>query len=202
MYQKLTKKQKIIGGVTIALLLLISLLYNSELLRNRQVADENDVARLQEEENKDLHSVTEYKAPEEETPETPAGTITSFYISGSDQKVAPGGSITFTGNFEGTGDYPKVITRTLQGDNHPETTIDPEGVLKVSPGETQKQLNVRGVSQYDTSKVGELAVAVESQTVATTPTTTPTTSVGKPKNKTELKQKAQEVKNQVSAEEV
>lgn len=200
--KNLTKKQKIITAVVIVLLLAVSLLYNSDFLRNKETATGDDVARMQEEENKDLKSLTEYKAPEEEEEK---GKITSFYISSEGESVAPGGTLAFTAYFEGEGDFDRTVHWSVQGAHHPDTGIGNDGVLKVSPQEKNKELFVRGVSAADPEKKGEKSVALAAPEPSKTEgakkqEASKPAPTAKPRNRQELKAKAEQEHAKVTPE--
>ena len=186
-FNNLTKKQKVLGGVGLVLLLLVAFFYNSDFLRPRdRKANAEKVQALQEKENQDLKKITGKKN----------GKITAFTIGASQESLTPGVQVQFSGEIQGEGDYDQSIAWALVSPHGEKTFINSQGLLTVGPDETVTALTVEAsVDKGNFKDQKTLPIAPNPNQVQTNQ------PVKKPKNKAELKAVAQQEQAKVTPEE-
>lgn len=195
----LTKKQKIITGIVLLVILAASFLYNADFLRNREVVNAQEVAELRKEENEDLTSLTSLHKNE--------GEVTGIVVTSEGEVVELGKTLNFSAEVQGEGDFTREVLWEVVGEHHPDTGIGSTGTLIVSKEEKSLSLRVQAKSVYDETKTGEKTVHVklsseESVASLNQPKTT-TTSVANttPKTTADLKKKAEALQKNITPEE-
>lgn len=89
----------------------------------------------------------------------PAPTVSSVAVTPASITLAKGDRYVFSAVVTGAGSPSQRVQWTVTG-GRPGTSISPQGVLQIAPGETAASLTVKAVSAIDTGKSGTALVAV------------------------------------------
>ena len=110
---------------------------------------------------------SESKIPNSETAEKyfhsyieDAPTVTNVSVSPETATVKVGGTVQFTAEVSGTGDYKKGVTWSVRGGISEGTTISEDGLLTVAEDETATELTVTATSVGDRTKSATAIVTV------------------------------------------
>ncbi len=88
------------------------------------------------------------------------GEVKEVEITPENAEVNIGKTQEFKAELTYTGPVDQTVTWTLEGDYHPDTRIDENGVLYISPNETATTITVKATSNADNSKFDTVTVNV------------------------------------------
>lgn len=187
--KNLTKKQKIIIGLLIALLLVGSYFWGVRRNQTDQRATEDEIEELREEENKDLQALT---GDQVEKPEEEKVVISGISLSSDKEEAKPGETVQFRAEIQGQGDFHKGVHWFLEPGEKPYaqgTTIDDQGLLTIGADEANDKVTVKASPAADTSVYSLKEIKITRDGAPAPKTLTP-------EERAKVDQEAKEIKDQ------
>lgn len=193
--KNLNLKQILLIGLSIVLILVGAYFMSGpNPFKQKEVATEERLKEIQEEQDANMKKVTEIKPPKPEE----ESKIFNFAIKSSVQEIPTNSNVKLEGVFDGQGEYDRKIIWTIAEPHHADTWINEEGLLNISEKENQNKIIIKAVPKADESKAMEIAINITNPFIEKKAETPKPKVTVKPKTKKELKEKVEEAQSSIT----